>query len=464
MPAPIARLRTAAGLVASACLLGLFVLATPSRAGCPCGSPADELVAARAGLVRQWIVQIPFDSAAARLRQVVVGEGLVVAQTGDGGIHAVQAAPGGPLPPGSLLWSRRSAARGDSALAAGIGGTLVTIAPGFAVEALERNSGRELWRQELGTMPDLGAVPSGDWVYVPLGSKNVLRLAADPLAPTSAPPPEPAGPPRGRRPKGAEPEIRERKEPVAIDAGGSLSMAPVPFRDGVCWCTDDGLIVALERTRTGWDRHEFDLGAPPAGPLRVIDGGIVVATGPEPGDAPADLLRIELAKKGATRLQASWRTPLPARPAAAPLAARGTIVVSLGADGLAAFSAATGESLWRCPLVGTIVAVDGTRVWCFDETGRLSGLDLVSGERRTVLGLGCFTVPVVNAASTELVLASPSGVVAALATAAGPAASAAADAPSRLVEPAAPADPDAVSDPGAAAAEPAPADPVATPP
>jgi outer membrane protein assembly factor BamB len=414
-------------LAAWACLV---VAAAPGAAasgsGCPCGSAGDDLVAAGVGLVREWIVQIPFDSASSRLQRVVVGEGLVVAQSGDGGVHAVQAARDGALPAGTVLWSRRFGRPGEPVESAGIGGTLVTVAHGLGLEALDRESGRGLWHEDFASLPGAGAVQIGDWVYAPLNSGGVRRLAADPLGqPTAAPPPAPdkGGAARGRRQQ-AEPVIPERKDPLTIDSGGRVSLPPVSFASGVCWTTDEGRLVALEKTRLGWDRHELELGGPSAGPLRVADGSLVVATNPQRRHGSADLMRIELGKLGTQRLQTAWRVPLPGWPAAAPLVADGVIVVSLGADGLAAFSAASGERLWRCPLVGTLVAAGGGRVWCIDETGRLSGLDLASGWRRVVLGLGCFTVPVVNAASDGIVLASPTGVVVSLAPAAAPPAAA----------------------------------------
>ena len=103
-------------MLATPLRLGLMVIALLAAArpacgqSCLCGTAADELVAARAGLVREWVVQVPFDSAAWRLEHVVAGESLVVAQGGDGTLAAIvtTAVPGGPRP-GTLRGPRRSA-------------------------------------------------------------------------------------------------------------------------------------------------------------------------------------------------------------------------------------------------------------------------------------------------------------------------------------------------------------------
>ena len=70
-----------------AVVLAVIALVAMARPGvgqsCLCGTAADELVTARAGLHREWVVQVPFDSGAWRLMQVVAGDSLVVAQGGD---------------------------------------------------------------------------------------------------------------------------------------------------------------------------------------------------------------------------------------------------------------------------------------------------------------------------------------------------------------------------------------------
>lgn len=117
----------AARLAAAAALLPATM--AMAGGGLLCGTAADELVAARAGLVREWVVQIPFDSAGWSLEHVSIGDGLVVATSGDGGVHAVSTSSGTGQPrPGSVIWSRRIGRPGGAGQPAGIGGDLVTVA------------------------------------------------------------------------------------------------------------------------------------------------------------------------------------------------------------------------------------------------------------------------------------------------------------------------------------------------
>ena len=54
------------------------------------GSPlADELAAERAGLEVEWRVNLPIDHTQGGIEHVVFGDGIVIVQAGDGGVHAM---------------------------------------------------------------------------------------------------------------------------------------------------------------------------------------------------------------------------------------------------------------------------------------------------------------------------------------------------------------------------------------
>jgi hypothetical protein len=102
-------------------------------------------------------------------------------------------------------------------------------------------------------------------------------------------------------------------------------------------------------------------------------------------------------------------------PDAGPFLGGNTIVVSLGDDGLAAFTADTGSPVWRSPVAGRVLAVGGDRVWLIDHVGRLSAIDVATGERRARFCLGCLTMPIVNVVNDRLFLASADGLLVCLA-------------------------------------------------
>lgn len=428
----------------------------PVLAGCPCGSAADDRAAAAVGLVREWIVQLPFDVSTGSLEHVVVGDGLVVGQSTGGSVHAIRSQSAGPAGPraGTVAWSRAIGDVTGHAWPPTVGQRLVMVATESDVHAIDRDSGVMLWERPTDTTVAGAALETGGWVYVPLQTNRILRLPADPLAPSPVEPAAESRPASERRSGGApaaRPAAPEKLDPVSIDLGGRLDAWPAPMPGGVLWSTNIGL-VGLERTPLGWIRHALPESPPPswirrtplalAGPPTVRDSAIFIVT------SAGFVARVDLNATNRPGLRTTWRTPLPERASSGPLISGETLVVALGPAGMAAFSTADGRDVWRADLVGTPVAVAGGRVWVLDDVGRLSALDLTTGSRRQSLELGCFTLPVVNTLTERLVLASPGGLVASLAV---PAA-----------QPAA-ANPAAVNDGDRPPAEPASGDPDSTP-
>lgn len=402
------------------CLAALMILLTAAAGrsqGGVCGTAGDELVAAEVGLKREWIVQIPFDSAGWRLQHVVVGDRMVVAQSGDGGIHAVQSGPANAGEPraGTVLWSQRLGTPGGPATAAGIGQRVVTVARDLDLFALDTQTGRVTWHEPLARPPSLSAVPSGDWVYAPLATEGMLRLPADPLRNPATQPTATAADAAAKagskgKKEGPPTAAPERLAPVVLGAGGDVTFAPQPIDGGIIWCTGRK-IVALERKPFGWVRREH------ASPATVATQPLVRGRSIFAAFAPGELRRIDLDPPESQRLRSSWRVTLPDRPVGGPLLAGDTVVVSLGPSGVAGFSATTGEPMWQTDLVGDLVAVCGDRIWLIDEIGRLTGLDPVTGAVQASLCLGCLSMPVLNTTTERLVLASPGGLLVSLAPA-----------------------------------------------
>jgi len=412
-------------------LMGIALLAAPAHClaqgclnqGCLAGTVADEFTADRAGLTREWILQLPSVAMGSTLAQVVVGDGLVVAQISDGTVHAIQSSPiggntppaGSPLP-GSWLWSQRVGSSGGPILRAGIGADLVAVPHEQGITGLERATGLPRWEESFGQSGSAGAAVIGNWVYAPTNAGTVNRFAVHPLRqPTAGTVVDDAAPAKKGGKKSAKKvknrlQRKESLEPISLHAGGSdsIDLAPLAVTNGVLWCTSDGVLVSLQPAELEWRRLEFSLENPPAGPPAVRDSSIFAST------TAGDLARIEL-PVGLKQMQTTWHTVLPGPAVSGPFLSGDTVVVSLGDLGIAAYSAETGAELWRTCLTGKILACGGGRVWLIDELGKLAAFDLADGSPRERLCLGPFTMPIVNAGSDRLLLASPSGMLVSLA-------------------------------------------------
>jgi len=399
--------------------------------GCLSGTLADEFTADRMGLVREWIIQIPSLAPGRTLENVVSGDGIVVATTSDGLVHAIQttpsraapqtvAQPGSPLP-GTLLWSRPVVRPGGRLEQAGIGAALVAVSQDKSVYGLARETGLQRWQETDKNLAAAGAAVIGDWVYAPNGN-GLTRFAVNPLrqpadaagaAATGGSRAPGASAATAKAPAKKDKKAKKREEsllPADIETGGVVAYQPVPLQKGVLWCTTDGLLVTLQPTEVDWQRLEFALENPPAGPPTVRDRSIFAST------TNGDLARIDLPAKltKAAQLQLIWHAVLPGPAESSCFVHGDTVVVSLGDQGIAAYSAETGAFLWQSCVAGTIVSVGGDRVWLFDRVGRLSSLHIADGLRRETLCLGPFTMPLVNLRDDRLLLASPSGMIVSL--------------------------------------------------
>jgi outer membrane protein assembly factor BamB len=385
----------------------------PAAADCLRGTAADELAADRAGLEREWLVQIPFDASTATLEHVVIDGDLVVVQAGDGNVVAVQGGEprtGTPLP-GTILWKHPLDTQSRPFQPAAIGTEIVAVAHGNGIHAFERTTGQALWSSRFGLLADAGATVSGPWVYAPFGVGKIMRLPTNPHRQPAAPgaaATKDAAPAKKQaaknRTRDAAPKFESLK-PLTLEAGGMVSQQPQPFSSGVLWCTDDGTLVALEQSEYGWSRKDFHLDALPVGRPLVRDKAIFAAT------AEGDLVRIDAVGDS---LGLAWRVFLDARPEGMLFVSGDKLVVPLGGDGIAVYATKTGEQLGRTWRHGRIIAVAAGRIWLVDSVGRLVSIDLETGEKRDQFCLGGFTFPVVNQAIDRLILASPSGAIVSL--------------------------------------------------
>jgi outer membrane protein assembly factor BamB len=377
------------------------------------GTAADQLEAERAGLTREWIVQLPFESDGYRLNRVDVGQWLVVAQSDDGMIHAVRAAAGKQAQPeapavGSLLWSTSLGLPRFPIQPAGIDHNLVTTTRNMDCCGLDTRTGSILWRRRLPVTPSAGSLPVGDWVYTPLRDASVYRLPANPFRLSAKPAKDEA--------TGEDADSSSKKkqqaslDPVRINSHGIVEQLPAPYAGGAIWCTRNGHLTAIEQAEKGWARHEFHLRQQPNGPVVVTGQTVFAAT------VTGELARFEDAPGG---LRLTWRTLLETRlhanqPRPQLMLAGNTLLVSLDAVGIAAHDATTGKRKWVASLPGDLLAVVGGRLWCYDPMNRLTALSLTDGRPVAFLDPGPFTMPVTNRSTEKLILASPRGLLVSL--------------------------------------------------
>lgn len=313
------RVRPLHGWLAATALL-LPCLPTSAVGGHPglCGTAADDLVAARAGLHREWVVQVPFDSQRWRLERVAVGREVVVAQAGDRSLTAIATGTTGAAP-GTLLWTVPGDGTRFPIESLVVGPDDVEVARGGHLVVLDALTGK--------TVAD-GPLPratAADRVVVEyLEDDCVKRLHFDLGSPMSGPP-----------------VVRGTDAFVATRAGDVARIARSP--SGLRATTGVGRNAAGEEVSyTGW--HTV-IDAEPEGSPMVGENTVVVSLGPA-GMAALD----------ATTGELRWRCPQ----AGTPLAIVGGRVWCLDATGfLSARDLRTGRRVARlCVGSFTVPVID----------------------------------------------------------------------------------------------------------
>ncbi len=430
--------RVPAVLSAMAILSATVTLPSPVLAGEICGTLADELTAERAGLELEWMVSLPIDHTQGGIEHVVIDDDLIIVQAGDGGVHAIHT---GPVTPDGrcnpqVIWSTHLGSPGQPIVTASVGPELVMVPRGNELYALERTTGQIRWQQHLEQSPIAAGAAVGEWVYQPQGSATVLRVPANPWRDTGIGPTSVAARTGGRttgrsnatsaaesaaktgkgKPvstltsaeKRARMDATEDLKPLAFNGGGIIERAMIPFGTGVLWTARDGTIISMQQGDRDWQREEFYLDSPQAGPIATRGTSIFATT------VNRDLARIDSLNAG-SELRLAWRVLLDGQPEEdGPFVVGDRIIVSLGEKGLRCYSTETGDLLWANCCPGEILAVMGDRIWIRDRTSHLSSIDLASGEPLKAYCFGPFGRLVVNRQTDRLILATDSGTLVAL--------------------------------------------------
>jgi len=190
---------------------------------------------ARVGLERQWLAVVPLNDTE-RLLLISRSTDLLFAQTNHGALHTYDAQSG------KLLWSSSLGqytplARPVSSNSYAVFGTSADV-----LIALDRKTGRPIWKKSLGTIPTCGTVCDEDRV---LAGTMDGRVDAYSL-----------------REKGPKGEMKIRTQPVQAwgwQTGGPVHTLPLPAEHVVAFGSSDGRVyvvmnnerTSLYRVRTG---------------------------------------------------------------------------------------------------------------------------------------------------------------------------------------------------------------------
>lgn len=341
---------------------------------------------ARVGLERQWLAVVPLNDTE-RLLRISRSADLLFAQTNHGSLHTYDPQSG------KLLWSASLGqytplARPVSSNSYAVFGTSADV-----LIALDRKTGRLIWKTALGTIPTCGTVCDEDRVMVGTmdGRVNAYSL----------------------REKGPKGEMRIRAKPVEAwgwQTGGPIHTLPLPAEHVVALGSSDGRVyvvmnderTALYRVRTG-------------GPIGEGLGSYGTRTLLIPS-ADYNLYAIDLLTSDSL-----WTFPSGGPVDQAPLVA-GEEIYSINQAGyLTQLDPATGNVRWNTFTQGArFVAVGTSRIYLRSWNNDLYVIDRASGQvladpaatkQRAGLNLREFGLSMLNRFDDRLYLGTDSGMI-----------------------------------------------------
>ena len=122
-----------------------------------------ETTAAQHGLTRPWFTQVELDQGQGRLRDLVLYEGTLYAQTDKAVVHAIDAETG------KTLWWKQVGLPQHPSMTPGAGRDLLAVVNGSRLYVLNRFNGDLLYEKELSGSPGGGAGPERQAGLRPLG-------------------------------------------------------------------------------------------------------------------------------------------------------------------------------------------------------------------------------------------------------------------------------------------------------
>jgi outer membrane protein assembly factor BamB len=190
---------------------------------------------ARLGLEKQWVAVIPLNDTE-RLLRISRSSHLFFAQTNQGALHVFD------VETGRFLWTAQLGGHTPFARAVSANSFAVFGTSADVLIALDRRTGRELWRSRLGTIPSCGTICDEDRVLVGTTEGRVIAYSL-----------------KSRGPKGDE-KIRDKPvEAWAWQTSGTIDTLPLPAQHVTAFGSDDGRVyvvmnderTTLYRIRTG---------------------------------------------------------------------------------------------------------------------------------------------------------------------------------------------------------------------
>ncbi len=379
----------------------------------------SETTAAQHGLTRPWFAQVELDRSRARLRDLILFDGILYGQTDAGVVHAIDAETG------KTLWSKQVGEPNHPSFPPGVNHDLLAVINGSRLYVLNRINGDLLYEKVVDGAPGAGPALSAKRVYVPMTSGMIMAFR---LQPAADPKREPV---KGK--KNATPEEKTKSEaerrdsirfsqdpipPLFCQSYGHALVQPRVTRETandefVVWPTDRGFLNFGHVDRRTEDlltlKYRLETGSMIAGqpcylppdPKVANDSGLVIA-------ASRDGFVHAVQEKSGERL---WQFSAGEPIVESPVVIEDHVYVTTELGGMFCLTVKTGKEIWFSPTLVQFVAASKTRVYATDRIGNLVVLNAANGARLDSIRTEGATIKMLNTVTDRIYLADQAGLI-----------------------------------------------------
>lgn len=350
-------------------VLGLVPFVAASRAEAQLGAGiVSNSAANQLGLERTWSTQLRVDPSRGRVLGVKVEPDLMLAYTSLGTIQALDPETG------RSLWTTSVGDGAYETTQPCANDKFVGVTNGSQLYLLERKSGALLWQQRVGGAPSTGVALNAEKVFVSLSTGlveayNLVRTT------------------------------RSDELPARYSGRQGAFAPPIVARDRVLWTVPRGYVYSREISA---DLVQFrfqmddDAGTPPA----YMAPYVFAASRAGTVYGLDDITGAEIWRFGA---EASVSHPI--------VTVDGALLVVSERGAMIRLNPRNGLQVWFQRGVANVLSVGSGRVYALDTFGRLAVYDLATGRNFGAMPLPTVDLPVLNAATDRIYLATSTGLI-----------------------------------------------------
>jgi len=337
-------------------------------AGRSAAQSADEalitrMTAERHGLKRAWFAQIELDPASEQVSYINQHGGTLFVQTSHAMVHALDAETG------RTLWAEQVGRRGLLSLATGANDKNVGVINGTTLYVVDRRNGRLLWERSVGGVPGAGAALSDTHAFVPMVNGVIEGYELDnPIA-----------------------------RPWFYQSYGRILIQPMITPKTVSWTTNRGHFVVVDsekltvrlRLETGDSIESRPAYWTPYLYATSLDG-FVYAIDEDTGET-------------------AWKFAAGDPISQPPVAIKGVVFAASDTRGLHQLDGKSGSENWFAPSIIQFLSASPTRVYACSRYLDLAILDIKTGALIDTLPMGPMSFRLINRQTDRIYLCTRTG-------------------------------------------------------